>query len=80
MPMTAKMKMMISRTNTRLEMEATVDFMMVRMSLRDFQDLASLKTLNSLKDLNMDNPLTPSANNSTMDNTTITKSKSLALS
>ena len=78
--MTAKMKMMIQRTTIRLEIEATVPFMIVRISLRDFHDLASLKTLNSLKDLNMDKPLAPSARNSTMDKTTITKSKSFALS
>ena len=78
--MTAKMKMMIQRTTIRLEMEATVPFMIVRMSLRDFHDLANLNTLSSLKDLSMERPLAPSARNSTIDKTTITKSKSFALS
>ena len=46
----------------------------------DFQDLASLKTLRSLKDLNIERPFTPSARSSTIERTTIMKSKSLALS
>ena len=45
------------------------------MSLSDFHDLANLKTLSNLKDLNMDNPSIPSARSSTKDNTTMTKSK-----
>ncbi len=45
MPMTAKMKMMMQRTNVRLESAPTVFIMMVRMSFKDFQDLASLNTL-----------------------------------
>ena len=74
------MKMMMQRTKVRLEREPIVDFMIVKMSFRDFQDFASLKTLSNLNDLSMERPLTPSANSSTIDNTTITKSKSLALS
>ena len=72
--------MMIQRTTIKLEIEATVPFMMVKMSLRDFHDLASLNTLSSLKDLSIERPLAPSARNSTIDKTTITKSKSFALS
>ena len=45
MPMTAKMKMMMQRTKVRLERAPTVFIMIVRMSFRDFQDLASLNTL-----------------------------------
>ena len=72
--------MMMIRTKVRLERDPSVDFMMRRMSLRDFQDLASLKTLSSLKDLNIESPLTPSARSSTIERTTMMKSKSLALS
>ena len=64
----------------RLEREPIVDFMIDKISLRDFQDFASLKTRSNLNDLNMESPLTPSAKSSTIDRTTITKSKSLALS
>ena len=74
------MKMMMIRTKVRLDRDPSVDFMMRRMSLRDFHDLASLKTLSSLKDLNMESPFTPSASSSTIERTTMTKSKSLALS
>jgi hypothetical protein len=45
MPMTAKMKMMMQRTKVRLDSAPTVFIMIVRMSFRDFQDLASLNTL-----------------------------------
>ena len=73
--MTAKMKMMIQRTNTRLERAPTVFPMIVKMSLSDFQDFASLKTLNKRNDLSIDKPLTPSARSSTKERATITKSK-----
>ena len=43
--MTAKMKMMMQRTKVRLERAPTVFIMIVRMSFKDFQDLASLNTL-----------------------------------
>ena len=49
--------------------------MMVRISLRDFQDLASLKTLRSRKDLRTERPLMPSARSSTSESKTMTKSK-----
>ena len=72
--------MMMINTKVRLDRDPSVFFMMFRMSLRDFQDLASLKTLRSLKDLNIERPFTPSAKSSTIERTTIMKSKSLALS
>ena len=71
---------MMINTKVRLDRDPSVFFMMFRMSLRDFQDLASLKTLRSLKDLNIERPFTPSAKSSTIERTTIMKSKSLALS
>ena len=46
-PITAKMKMMMQRTKVRLDRAPTVFIMMVRISLRDFQDLANLNTLDS---------------------------------
>ena len=49
MPMTAKMKMMMHRTKVRLERAPIVFAMIVRISLRDFQDLANLNTRRSLK-------------------------------
>ena len=73
--MTAKIKMMIQRTKMRLDREGIVLAMIVRMSLSDFQDFASLKTLNKRKDLSIERPLTPSNSNSTRDKATITKSK-----
>ena len=73
--MTAKMKIMISKTNVRLDKAGKVLAIMVRISLRDFQDLASLNTLRSLKDRSIDRPSMPSASNSTNDRTTMTKSK-----
>ena len=75
MPMTAKMKTMMHKTNVKLDSAPTVFAMMVRMSFRDFHDLASLKTLSRRKDLSMDKPLTPSASSSTRDRTTMRKSK-----
>ena len=45
MPMTAKMKMMMQRTKVRLARAPNVFIMIVRMSFRDFQLLASLNTL-----------------------------------
>ena len=39
------MKMMIQRTKVRFESAPTVFIMIVRMSFRDFHDLASLNTL-----------------------------------
>ena len=72
--------MMMINTKVRLDRDPSVFFMMFRMSLSDFQDLASLKTLRSLKDLNIERPFTPSAKSSTIERTTIMKSKSLALS
>ena len=44
-PMTAKMKMMISRTKVKYERAPRELAIIWRMSLRDFQDLANLKTL-----------------------------------
>ena len=67
--------MMMQSTNVRFDNAPTVFIIMVKMSLRDFQDLASLKTLSRRKDLNMDRPEMPSANNSTKDKATIKKSK-----
>ena len=45
--MTAKMKMMMQRTKVRLDRAPTVFIMIVRMSFKDFQDLANLNTLNT---------------------------------
>ena len=45
MPMTAKMNMMIQRTKVKFERAPTVFIMIVRISFKDFQDLASLNTL-----------------------------------
>ena len=73
--MTAKIKMMMQRTNMRFERDGIVFAMIIRISFRDFQDLASLKTLNKRKDLNIDRPLTPSKSNSTREKATIIKSK-----
>jgi hypothetical protein len=73
--MTAKIKMMIRRTKVKLDKAPTVLAMMVRISLSDFQDLASLNTRSNRNDRNIDRPSTPSANNSTKDSTTIMKSK-----
>ena len=73
--MTAKMKMIIQRTNVRLEREGSVMAIIFRISLSDFQDLANLKTLNKRNDLNMERPLTPSNRTSTSEKATITKSK-----
>ena len=72
--------MMMISTKVRLESDPRVFFMMLNMSLRDFHDLASLNTLRSLNDLSMESPFTPSARSSTIERTTMTKSKSLALS
>ena len=49
--------------------------MMVRMSLSDFHDLASLNTLRSRNDLSTERPLMPSARSSTSESKTMTKSK-----
>ena len=73
--MTAKMKMMINKTKVKLDKAPMVLDKMVKMSLRDFHDLANLNTLNNLKDLNIERPETPSANSSTKDRATIKKSK-----
>ena len=73
--MTAKIKMIIQRTKMRLEREGIVFAMIIRISLRDFQDLASLKTLKRRNDLNIERPLTPSNSTSTIEKATITKSK-----
>ena len=47
MPMTAKMKIMIQRTKVRLDRAPTVFIMIVRISFKDFHDLANLNTLNT---------------------------------
>ena len=75
MPITAKMKIIMSKTNVKFDKAGKVLAIIVRMSFRDFQDLASLKTLKSLKDLSIDNPSIPSARSSTKDKATIMKSK-----
>ena len=67
--------MMIHSTKVRFDNAPTVFIMIVRMSLRDFQDFASLNTLRRRNDLSMERPETPSANNSTNDSATIRKSK-----
>jgi hypothetical protein len=72
--MTAKMNMTIPRTKVRFDNAPTVFAMIVRMSLRDFQDFANLKTLNSRKERSTDNPLIPSASNSTKERSTMVKS------
>lgn len=74
-PITANMKMMIHRTNVRLDRAPIVFAMIVRISLRDFQDFASLKTRSRRNDLSTERPDTPSARSSTSDKTTIRKSK-----
>ena len=73
--MTANMKIIMQRTNIRLERDGIVFAMIMRISFRDFQDFASLNTLNKRKDLNIDRPLTPSKSTSTREKATITKSK-----
>ena len=73
--MTAKMKMTMARTKVKLERAPRVFFIMVKISLRDFQDFANLNTLNRRKDLSIERPLTPSAKSSTNDRATIRKSK-----
>ena len=75
MPITANIKIMMSKTKVRLDRAPTVLAIMVRMSLRDFQDLASLNTRSNLNDLSIDSPETPSASNSTKERITIKKSK-----
>ena len=74
-PMTAKMKMMINRTKVRFDNAGKVRAMIERMSFKDFQDFASLKTLKSRNDLSIESPSIPSAKSSTNESTTITKSK-----
>ena len=69
------MKMMMQRTNVRLERDGSVLAMIIRISLSDFQDLANLKTLSNRNDLSIERPLTPSANSSTREKATMTKSK-----
>ena len=69
------MKMMMERTKVRFDSEPKVFAIIVKISLSDFQDFANLKTLNNLKDLSIESPLTPSARSSTRDKATITKSK-----
>jgi hypothetical protein len=80
MPITAKMKMIISNTNVKFDKAGKVFAIIVRMSFKDFQDLASLKTLRSLKDLNIDKPSIPSNRTSTKERATIIKSKIFHLS
>ena len=74
------MNTMIQRTKIRLDKEGIVLAMMIRISLSDFQDFASLKTLNKRKDLSIESPLTPSKSNSIIENATMTKSKQFQLS
>ena len=69
------MKMMMQRTNVRLERDGSVLAMIIRISLSDFQDFANLKTLSNRNDLSIERPLTPSANSSTREKATMTKSK-----
>ena len=69
------MKMMIRRTAVRYDKLPRVLAMMVRMSFKDFQDFASLKTRNNRKERNMDKLFTFSNKSSTNDNATIIKSK-----
>jgi hypothetical protein len=73
--MTAKMNMMMSKTKVRLERAPSVFIIILRMSLRDFHDLANLKTLRSRNDRSMESPETPSARSSTKESMTIRKSK-----
>ena len=75
MPITAKMKMMMTSTTMRLP-SALIDLIMIlRVSLRDFQDLANLKTRRSRNDRSMERPSIPSARSSTSERTTMKKSK-----
>ena len=65
----------MSSTKVRFDRAPTVLTMIVRMSFKDFHDLANLNTLSSLKDLSMESPDMPSARISTKEKTTIMKSK-----
>ena len=69
------MNTMMHRTKVRLDRAPTVFAMILRMSFRDFQDLASLKTLSSLRDRSMERPEIPSKSTSIIENITMTKSK-----
>merc|ERR1719412_1106798 len=75
MPITANMNTMIQRTNVKLDRAPTVFAMIVKMSFNDFHDLANLKTRRRRNERNMDKPFTPSKVSSTIDSTTIKKSK-----
>ncbi len=72
--MTAKMKITIPSTKVRFDKAPTVFAMIVRMSFRDFQDFANLKTRSKRNERRTDRPLMPSARSSTSERTTIMKS------
>ena len=67
--------MIIHSTKVRFDKAPTVFIIMVKMSFKDFHDLASLNTLRRRNDLSIERPLTPSANSSTNESATIKKSK-----
>ena len=72
--------MMISRTAVKYDKLPRVFIIIVKISFRDFQDFASLKTRRRRKERSMDKLLTFSKSNSINDRTTITKSKIFQLS
>ena len=74
-PITANMNTMIQRTKVKLDRAPTVFAMIVKISFKDFHDLANLKTRRRRKERSMDKPFTPSRVSSTIESTTIKKSK-----
>ena len=68
------MKMMMPTTKVRFERPPITLPMIVRMSLSDFQFLASLKTLKRRNDRSIETPVKISSS-STIEKITITKSK-----